>query len=133
MLQVSYINYHYGVTRKNKNQSGQHGTFDDLPDFVRGKKWLLFYHDCLQEVGDTALHDGAFAELPKEVFMTGSSSPVPPRKSLSPLSSVGKEVETAIATKNADYSLFLKHKVMETKHNQIVTVGVTMMTMIKMG
>ena len=40
-----------------------------IEDSIFGKGWLLFYHNKLEETGDTGLKDGAYAELPQNVFM----------------------------------------------------------------
>ena len=62
----SYVNHWYGKARRNMGISGQNG---HIEDYIFGKGWLLFYHNKLEETGDTALKDGAYAELPENVFM----------------------------------------------------------------
>ena len=67
----SYVNHWYGKSRRNMSVSGQNG---HIEDYIFGKGWLLFYHNKLEETGDTALKDGAYAELPKNVFMESTAS-----------------------------------------------------------
>jgi hypothetical protein len=67
----SYVNHWYGKCRRNMSVSGQNG---HIEDYIFGKGWLLFYHNKLEETGDTALKDGAYAELPKNVFLESTAS-----------------------------------------------------------
>ena len=77
----SYVNHWYGKTRRNMGVSGQNG---HIEDYIFGKGWLLFYHNKLEETGDTALKDGAYAELPKNVFMESTMDTNAGTLSLSP-------------------------------------------------
>ena len=108
---VAYINHHYGVARRNKNQSGQHSDFED---FIQGKGWLNFYHDRLLETGDTALMDGAYAQLPADVFLASdmgqgeSSSSSQLKRSTSPgfsrsqINKAKRAAEDAVKEKNRE-------------------------------
>ena len=76
---VEFIGFHYNKMRKDKNQSGQHKTFEE---FV-SKGWLLFYHHRLVEIGDKDLSQAVYAELPEGAFIvsSGSRRQVPPEPS----------------------------------------------------
>ena len=113
---VEYMNYHYDRTRKKKNESGQHSSWED---FTNGKGWLVFYNDKLAELGDKDLNNAAYAELPAEVFVS-SDTPSTLTQRLSPTNDSnrsGKErsearvaANDAIRDKNLQQSLFEREK-----------------------
>jgi hypothetical protein len=67
---ADFIGFHYNKMRKDKNQSGQHKTFEE---FV-SKGWLLFYHHRLVEIGDKDLSQAVYAELPEGAYLVSSDN-----------------------------------------------------------
>jgi len=66
---VKYINFHYDKTRKDKNKSGNHLSFEAFAKLG----WIVFYHHRLAESGDKDLLNAAYVELPPDVFNASSA------------------------------------------------------------
>ena len=67
---VEYVMAHYKRARNNKNKSGRH---DHFAKFVHGKWWLLYLHNLLQQIGDSALSDCFYVMLPENVLLTSDN------------------------------------------------------------
>jgi len=67
---ANYVKAWYREKRNHKNQSGRHKPFGD---YCQGKKWLLYFHAVLEEVGDKGLASCAYPELSSEVFRASDS------------------------------------------------------------
>lgn len=66
---VEYIQAKYKKARNDKTTSGHHSHFSD---YTSGNVWLLYLHTKLDEIGDTALMDCFYAELPDDALRSSS-------------------------------------------------------------
>ena len=69
---TEYITNSYKDTRQKKSISGQHKPFAD--HVQNNKIWLLYFHDILITLGDTALTNCCFAQLPSNVLLCSTQS-----------------------------------------------------------
>lgn len=67
---VAYILAHYREARNKRTKSGNHHPFSD---YIGGKKWLLYFHSVLEELGDRALTSCAYPLLVDEIMRTSDS------------------------------------------------------------
>ena len=129
---MEYINYHYNRIRKKKNVSGQHETIDgvleeiELKEFAEGKGWIIFYHDKLEEIGDTDLSNAAYAVLPDNVFNTSDKRMSPRCSPVGELSILKKQkndarqaATNAIKDKNHEIYLFTKNEHQISKEKRL--------------
>jgi len=68
---AKYIQALYREARNRKNQSGNHKSFGHYCD---GKKWMLYFHAVLEEVGDRGLQSCAYPELDTDIVRTSDGA-----------------------------------------------------------
>lgn len=68
---AKYIQALYREKRNHKNTSGNHKPFGHYCD---GKKWLLYFHAVLEEVGDRGLQCCAYPELSSDIVRTSDGA-----------------------------------------------------------
>ena len=109
---ISYLNFTYRTMRKKLKVSGTHTT--PVEDFIQGKGWLLFYHYKLSENGNKGLMDCAYAQLPKDAFITSlmetNKSYSSPSRSTSLTSSILNKRQVAKSKEAMNISTELKNK-----------------------
>ena len=75
---VDYILAHYREARNNQTKSGNHRPFDS---YVGGKKWLLYFHSVLEELGDRNVKSCAYPTLSEDITRTSDSAHIPLNRS----------------------------------------------------
>ena len=84
---MKFINHQHDTIRKQKNESGNHMTFEEFCGPAKG--FLTFYHHKLAEINCKDLWNSACVELDGRVFAvscngSNGSNGIPPKTSLSP-------------------------------------------------
>ena len=110
---VLYLLAHYQTTRNNKNLSVNHMPFSNV---INGNPWLLYLQISLDAVGDTALQDCDFSELPEEVKLTSDTPPKGKRakRGTSP-NTHQQNKDNYLESKKAAYDIFSRKNKMAIK------------------
>lgn len=74
---ADYMHAKYRKARNDKNQSGQHESFNN---YCGGISWLVYLHAVLERIGDKDLMNCAYAELPEGIARTSTDKFQPIRR-----------------------------------------------------